>query len=288
MGLVQHWVSVLLAVYGAALLSSAPVFGWFADYSRSRRVPLLLGLVALGGATALLCIGSTIALLVVGRLLQGISAAVVWTVGLALLVDTVGQNEVGQAMGYVNLSMSLGVLVAPLLGGVVYEKGGYYSVFGMAFGLVGLDIVLRLMLVEKKIASQWTTTSGGVEYGTMMVSQEGHIEQVQEPPMERRDTPPPDGPVGSPDAGGPHAHPSPVVTMLKSRRLLAALWGCLVQAALMTSFDSCAFAGGTLVGPIWGGFIESKAGWGTMGWSLGLLSALSAIPAVSQIPLFTV
>jgi MFS family permease len=214
------------------------VFGWFADYSRSRRVPLLLGLVALGGATALLCIGSTIALLVVGRLLQGISAAVVWTVGLALLVDTVGQNEVGQAMGYVNLSMSLGVLVAPLLGGVVYEKGGYYSVFGMAFGLVGLDIVLRLMLVEKKIASQWTTTSGGVEYGTMMVSQEGHIEQVQEPPMERRDTPPPDGPVGSPDAGGPHAHPSPVVTMLKSRRLLAALWGCLVQAALMTSFDS--------------------------------------------------
>ncbi|KAH0563077.1 hypothetical protein GP486_002358 [Trichoglossum hirsutum] len=141
-------------------------------------------------------------------------------------------------MGYVNLSMSLGVLVAPLLGGVVYVRGGYYPVFGMAFGFVGLDIVLRLMLVEKKIASQWTATGVGVEYGTMMVSQEGHTEQVGEPQTERRDTPPPDGPVSSPETSGPHAHLLPVITMLKSRRLLAALWGCLVQAALMTSFDS--------------------------------------------------
>ncbi len=46
---------------------------------------------------------------------------------------------------------------------------------------------------------------------------------------------------------------------------------------------NCAFAGGCLVGPIWAGFVEVKAGWGTMAWSLGLLSALSAIPAVSDL-----
>src|SRR5438067_1361046 len=37
---------------------------------------------------------------------------------------------------------------------------------------------------------------------------------------------------------------------------------------------------GTLIGPIWAGFVETKAGWGTMAWSLGLLSGLSAIPTV--------
>lgn len=51
------------------------------------------------GATVMLCIGTSIGVLVVGRLLQGMSAAVVWVVGLALLVDTVGEKDVGQAMG---------------------------------------------------------------------------------------------------------------------------------------------------------------------------------------------
>jgi hypothetical protein len=38
------------------------------------------------------------------------------------------------------------------------------------------------------------------------------------------------------------------------------------------------FAAGITVGPIWAGFINQQAGWGAMAWSLGLVSALSAIP----------
>jgi MFS family permease len=211
------------------------VLGWFADRSKSRQLPLLLGLIALGGATVLLCLGSTITLLVVGRLLQGISAAVVWTVGLALLVDTVGQDGIGQAMGYVTLSMSFAVLTAPLLGGVVYEKKGYYSVFAMAFGLIALDIILRLMLVEKKIANQWSTTNDGVTL------QEVNTEQAQEHSARTRNKPTPGELANSLQVGrksGFLTHRPPIITMLTSRRLLAALWGCLVQAALMTSFDS--------------------------------------------------
>lgn len=77
-----------------------------------------MGLGALAASTLLLCLGQSLALLVLGRVLQGISAAIVWTVGLALLVDTVGHERVGQAMGYVAMSMSVAILVAPLLGGV--------------------------------------------------------------------------------------------------------------------------------------------------------------------------
>lgn len=51
--------------------------------------------------------------------------------------------------------MSVGILLAPLLGGVVYERAGYYPVFYMAFGLIALDILLRMVLIEKKIARQW-------------------------------------------------------------------------------------------------------------------------------------
>lgn len=149
---VQHWVSVLLAVYGAALLASAPICGFLADRSTSRRLPLLVGLLALAGATLMLCFGHTIAVLVTGRLLQGISAAIVWRVGLALLVDTVGQKEIGQVMGYVSISMSVSILVAPLLGGVVYDRGGYFAVYYMAFALIIVDIILRTVMIEKKVA----------------------------------------------------------------------------------------------------------------------------------------
>ena len=38
-----------------------------------------------------------------------------------------------------------------------------------------------------------------------------------------------------------------------------------------------AFAGGMLIGPIWGGFVNSGAGWGTMCWTLGLLSFFAAV-----------
>ncbi|KAL8777720.1 MAG: hypothetical protein Q9213_007735 [Squamulea squamosa] len=152
---VQHWVPVLLAVYGAALLACAPVCGFLADRSTSRRLPLLVGLLALAGATLMLCFGHTIGVLVTGRLLQGISAAIVWTVGLALMVDTVGQKEIGQAMGYISISMSVSILLAPLLGGIVYDRGGYYGVYYMAFALIMVDIILRTVMIEKKIARKW-------------------------------------------------------------------------------------------------------------------------------------
>src|SRR6266480_3133653 len=66
---------------------------WFADRTSSRQLPLILGLLVLGSATVMLNLGSSIAVLIVGRLLQGLSAAVVWVVGLALMADNVGRDE---------------------------------------------------------------------------------------------------------------------------------------------------------------------------------------------------
>lgn len=120
----QKWVSILLAAYGAAVTVGSPLVGWYADRSPSRRWPLLCGLVFLGASTVMLCLSRTIVLLVVGRILQGAAAAIVWTVGLALMVDTVGRAEIGQMLGYVGISMTLGLLAAPLLGGVVYDEAG--------------------------------------------------------------------------------------------------------------------------------------------------------------------
>jgi MFS family permease len=409
---VQSWVSVLLAVYGAALLVSSPLAGWYADRSSSRRLPLLFGLLTLGGATVMLCLARTVALLVVGRILQGFSATIVWTVGQALLVDTVGQKEIGQTLGWVSLSMSLGILLAPLLGGVVYTRAGYYPVYYMAFGLVALDICLRMAMIEKKVALQWAVEEEAAETeGISGPDPEQGLERTEKSEEEAGEK---IAESHSPDNGGTTEtipvvrYPKwpPVLTLLKSRRLVAALWGCIVQGSLMTAFDSViplyvqkvfhwnstgagltflalivpsfaaplvgwvsdrygprwlsvtgfvfavpfwvllrfvthntlnqkvllcallaligltltlvmpplmaeityvveakekqnpgrfgptgayaqayglyvtAFAAGTLIGPIWAGYVNDAAGWGTMAWSLGLFSLAGALPCL--------
>lgn len=52
--------------------------------------------------------------MLIGRILQGVSAAVVWTVGLALMADTVRPTEIGQMVAFVSLSLTLAELIAPL------------------------------------------------------------------------------------------------------------------------------------------------------------------------------
>ncbi len=98
---IQGNVSGLLAAYaGASVLFSLPA-GIIADRLPSRQLPFLVGLVALLLATLLLLLGQSIPVLALARILQGISAAVVWTIGLALTLDTVGPENLGKTIGSV-------------------------------------------------------------------------------------------------------------------------------------------------------------------------------------------
>ncbi|OAA57366.1 major facilitator superfamily transporter amine [Niveomyces insectorum RCEF 264] len=278
---VQNWNAILLACYSLALFLGSPVAGLYADRTASRRLPLLLGLVALAGATVLLCVGRTIGVFVAGRLLQGASAAVVWSVGLALLADTMGQR-LRLAMGYVVIAMSMAQLFAPLVGGAVYANVGYNAVYYVAFGLLALDVVLRLLLVEKKVARRWRKNNSGSGSGSgadeedaagasaqpALLQPQGPV--TQDAPAQAadadgdvgtdahvaRNTSPvsaveapadatdgqADGPPPPPESSPPglrrrvRAHPAWLV--LRSRRLMAALFGCVVQACILSGFDT--------------------------------------------------
>jgi MFS family permease len=41
-----------------------------------------------------------------------------------------------------------------------------------------------------------------------------------------------------------------------------------------------ALAAGTLIGPVWAGYVRTAAGWGTMSWSLGLFGLSAAVPCL--------
>jgi MFS family permease len=288
---IQTWISIFLAVYGAALLVASPVFGWAADRIESRRWPMLAGLLALGGSTVLLCVGRSVGVLIAGRILQGVSAAVAWVVGLALLVDTLGAEQLGMAMGYVGLALSLALLLAPLLGGIVFAQAGYYAVFAMGFGIIILDIILRLVMIEKKVAERWlpesaspATTKSDMEKGNetkitnphsddtdVELAQDDHITSVAltttpkaEPTNSSKASQVVNDGDSKPRSTLANRLP-PVISLLKSRRLLCALWLSAMQASLMTSFDA------TL--PL---FVADTFGWDSTGAGLVFLPIVAA------------
>ena len=105
---IQSNVSGLLAAYAGASVLFSPPAGIIADRLPSRQLPFLLGLVALLLATLLLFLGQTVIVLAVARVLQGMSAAVVWTIGLALVLDTVGPGNLGKTIGSVRSHTFIG------------------------------------------------------------------------------------------------------------------------------------------------------------------------------------
>lgn len=240
-------------------LRHAAIFGYMADKTASRQWPLILGLVALGASTGLLCAGTTIGLWIAGRIFQGLSAAMVWTVGLALLVDTVGKDEIGSAMGFIGMGVSAGTMLGPLLGGVIYQRGGYYSVFAVAFALIGVDIVLRLVMIEKKDAQKWLSAveepASSEESTHQSTEDKGACAESYAPtstPENSAHTP-----CERPQESVPKRRLPSTLILLSNRRMLFVLYAYLAISILMTSFDS--------VLPL---FVQATFGWEQIGQGL--------------------
>ncbi|KAK3986317.1 major facilitator superfamily domain-containing protein [Cladorrhinum sp. PSN332] len=284
---VQHWTAILLACYNAALFVGSPFAGLYADHTSSRRWPLLLGLVALCASTLLLCLSKTISLLVLGRLLQGLSAAIVWSVGLALLVDTAG-NDIGYSMGYVNIAMSVGLLISPVIGGAVYDAAGYYAVYYIAFAIICCDIALRLVLIEKKAARKWfvepdhdrspnptdqdaVEIRGHSEPVSTADSSKGGEKQDEGGNPPTRDVASQQNLVAAAEPWTPPPSPAkhPFFELIKSRRILAALLAIILEATIVLAFDT--------VVPI---HVKDTFGWSSTG--AGLVFICVMIPGFAS------
>ena len=238
---IQSNVSELLAAYAGASVVFSPVAGIVADrLSNSRQLPFLLGLIALLLATLLLFLGHSIAVLAVARVLQGISAAVVWTIGLALVMDTVGPEKLGTTIGAIFGFISVGELAAPALGGLVYNQAGYGGVFALGSAILAVDFILRMLLIEKKVAARYGATEGDDFFSSSEDQGQNHVDEDDDEPGER------DALIKRqevdhyviPDGQSKVVKAFPLLVCLKNPRLLTALLLALVQATLLATFDA--------------------------------------------------
>ncbi|EKM60730.1 uncharacterized protein PHACADRAFT_133462 [Phanerochaete carnosa HHB-10118-sp] len=148
-------VGWLLFGFSAGLVLSTVPIAMFSERYNMRTWPLILGQVILIGSQIMLMLAPTYWLMVLARIIQGISSSIIWIVGLALLCDTASESIVGRQLGVAMTGLSLGSLIGPLAGGLLYHRFGFHGPGILAVILAAVDLVGRLLIIERKDALKY-------------------------------------------------------------------------------------------------------------------------------------
>ncbi|KAF9646088.1 MFS general substrate transporter [Thelephora ganbajun] len=158
-GLRYHHISSrlgwLLFAYSAGLVISTPPLASYSERYKNRQVPLILALVALILSQLFLMFARRFWLMCVARIIQGISSSGVMTAGLALLCDATPKKHIGRQLGIGMAGFSVGLVVGPPVSGALYSKFGYRAPFYFGMAFAGLDLIARLLVIERKHAIPW-------------------------------------------------------------------------------------------------------------------------------------
>ena len=108
---------------------------------------LIVGLIIFSLASLLCSVAPSLWILVAARSFQGIGAAFLMTLAMALTRQTVSKSQLGRAMGMLGTISALGTALGPVLGGFLLVVSGWQSIFGLQFILAGIAIILARVLL---------------------------------------------------------------------------------------------------------------------------------------------
>lgn len=162
------WLTTAMTLPQVALMLP---MGRLADI-RGRKKTFLYGTLLFTAATGLCAAAPSSAMLLAGRVLQGIGGSMMFGVSMALLASVYPKNEIGRAFGVTISAMFVGMSIGPYLGGVITDNLGWRAIFGITAFLclvcVGL-IVWRLKGEWAEAAGEKFDTVGSVVLGVSLV-----------------------------------------------------------------------------------------------------------------------
>jgi EmrB/QacA subfamily drug resistance transporter len=147
-----QWVVLAYLLAVTTLIVSA---GRLGDLLGRRR--LLLGGVALFTAASVVCgFAPTLETLIVARAAQGLGAAMMMALAMALVGETVPKAKVGAAMGLLGTMSAVGTSLGPSLGGLLIAGAGWRSIFliNLPLGLLNLYLAWRALPADRPRQTQ--------------------------------------------------------------------------------------------------------------------------------------
>lgn len=144
-----QWVVLAYLLATTTLIVSVGRLGDMVDRRR-----LLLAGLALFAVASLLCgAAPTLTLLIAARALQGLGAAILMTLTLALASEIAPQNRTGQALGLLGTASAIGTALGPSLGGFLIAGFGWRAIFA-----INVPLALAALL----LAWRWLPAGGRI------------------------------------------------------------------------------------------------------------------------------
>ena len=145
-------------VISSFILSSAIFllpFGRLADIIGRKKI-FSIGILLFTISTFLIIFAWSITSLIVLRIFQGLSSAMIFGTSLAIITSVFQPGERGRAMGINITAVYLGLSLGPVIGGLLTQYLGWRSIFAflVPFGIVSL------ILIKRKIKTEWAESSG--------------------------------------------------------------------------------------------------------------------------------
>ena len=174
-GAAKFHLGLMLAVYSAASFFMSPVWGALSD--RTGRRPLIIsGLAGFSLSFFLFGISAgNLWLMYISRILGGLFSGAATSCAVAYVADITDEENRTKGMGLVGMSIGLGFIFGPAIGGLLSQFGISFPFFvssGVAlltavFSLIFLQESLppeKRTLTAKRHSSRWSAFTGMMKY----------------------------------------------------------------------------------------------------------------------------
>jgi len=147
------WVTTSFLLTAAIL--SVP-FGRISDIYGMKKV-FILGIIIFTIATFLAAFSPTVEFLIFARVLQGVGSAAIFVTGLAIITHVFPPQEVGKAIGLSVSAVFIGLVMGPVLGGLLTQYIGWRSIFYL---IAPLGLLATILVFIKLKGQEWAECRG--------------------------------------------------------------------------------------------------------------------------------
>lgn len=142
------WITTSYLLTSAML--SVP-FGRIADIYGTKKI-FILGIIIFTIATLLASFSPSVEFLIFARVLQGAGSAAIFVTGLAIITHAFPPGEVGKAIGLNVSAVFIGLVMGPVLGGVLTQYIGWRSIFYL---IAPLGVLATVLVIWKLKEKEW-------------------------------------------------------------------------------------------------------------------------------------
>jgi len=147
----QSGIRWVIIAYVLTYASLTLAFGKLGDLLGYRRV-FVTGLVISAAGYLACSLATEFPLLLAGRMLQGVGAALTWSCAPALSTSLYPESERTRVLGFYSAAIAVGAALGPLAGGALVERFGWPVVFWARLPLVTLALALAWLIPTSQTA----------------------------------------------------------------------------------------------------------------------------------------